>query len=54
MCDLVIDWIVQQLSNDDSNLQELCEYVRKTNNNNNEREYILLNILLDAFIVFKW
>lgn len=53
MCDLVINWIVQQLSNDDSNLQELCEYVRK-NNTNNERENILLNIVLDAFTVFKW
>lgn len=29
MCDLVINWIVEQLSNDDSNLQELCEYVSK-------------------------
>ncbi len=27
MCDLVINWIVQQLSQNNSNLQELCEYV---------------------------
>jgi hypothetical protein len=27
MCDLVINWIAEQLSKDDSNLQELCEYV---------------------------
>jgi len=31
MCDLVINWIVQQLGKDNSNLQELCEYVCKLN-----------------------
>lgn len=27
--DLVINWIVEQLRKDNSNLQELCEYVRR-------------------------
>ncbi len=44
MCDLILNWIVQQLQKENSTLQELGEYVCKT-----KEMRLFRDLFLDAF-----